>query len=567
MPDNFQESKPLFDLKATIKRRKEILQICLVILCLNGIIKALGGLTISVYVIACLSVIMVLLLITNSKGLVKFTKAGFILSLCTFLISLTIVEGLRASAHLYLIPLIVAIPAIVENNKLYTKEIVTYFVIITTCFCFCIYFGEERSSFQYISESLYNTLNTVNNSCVVILCTVFSFLNVYNERKYAKALLNEKIKAEEAGFAKTKFLSSMGHELRTPLNGIVGATSILRREDSFIAQKEYFDILHYCSSHMLQLVNDLLDFNKIEGNKFQLNPVIFNLKDLMEQCYITFNNRFEEKKVALKLILDKGLETGVFADDTRLIQIFNNLISNAWKFTDKGEVKISAIILEEDPDQLIVEFKVEDTGIGIDEDSIKRIFESFWQVYHESTRKYSGTGLGLSISQNILKLMGSALRVDSEVNQGTSFYFTIKFERAIFEIKESKRVSSPADLSGIRILIAEDNPINLLIARKMLLDQNAVITTCTNGLEALETLSKNEDFDIILLDLEMPVMDGYTAIIEIVKNYSGIPVLAFTASLLDREMIAHLMELGFIDYISKPVTSVELKTKIIVNTM
>jgi CheY-like chemotaxis protein len=255
----------------------------------------------------------------------------------------------------------------------------------------------------------------------------------------------------------------------------------------------------------------------------------------------------------LKIDIDPELNVSVLADDLRLIQVFNNLFSNALKFTEKGFVKLEVLCKSKNNQYVEVSFNVEDTGIGIDEKDQKKIFESFWQVYDENTKKFIGTGLGLTICVRLLKLMNSNLTLVSEKGKGSKFSFDLKFECTNAQQQISGNNTKTEDnLSGIRVLLAEDNQINMMVAKKILTGFKATVTCAYNGKEALEVLEKAPVLDIILLDLEMPVINGYTAIFEIKKSHPNIPVIAFTASLIDQKMLSELIESGFADCILKP---------------
>jgi CheY-like chemotaxis protein len=288
-----------------------------------------------------------------------------------------------------------------------------------------------------------------------------------------------------------------------------------------------------------------------------------NLKQLVQNSVLPFSNRFDEKKIELKVDIDPELDVNVMIDDIRMIQILNNLISNALKFTEKGSVKLK-VVRKGKEDQLIdVLFSVEDTGIGISEGDFPKIFESFGQVYTSTTRQYEGTGLGLSISQRLLGLMDSKLELQSEPGKGSIFSFSVRLKQtSTNKAQHSAAKMQNTDLSGMRILIAEDNVINMLIAKKIMADWNVTLTTAENGLKALQSLETDANYNIILLDLEMPEMDGYTAVREINKLYPGIPVLAFTAALIDQDMYSDLKNTGFVDAVLKPCQPMELFSKI-----
>lgn len=500
----------------------------------------------------------------NKKGSSSYTKALTIIGVNAFLIYSTLSDGLSMGGYLYFFPMFFALPFLVDNHEKYTKEVAAYFVITAASIGACFIFGNSTSSWQSISGEAYRSMFIVNIFCAIFLSASFAFFSIFFERKYAKALLEEKNRTEEAMRSRSQFLSHMGHELRTPLNGIIGATNLLTKQDTLPQQDEYINILKYCSNHMLDLINNILDYNKIEADKLEIHLSELNLKQLLQNSILPFHNRFEEKKLELKLEIDERVDVVVLVDDIRLTQVLNNLISNALKFTEKGQVRLKIQCKAKSADRLEAIFSVEDTGIGIKQDDYRKIFESFEQVYSESSRKYQGTGLGLTISQRLLKLMDSQLEVKSEFGKGSTFSFSVAFRRGT-EKKQVQKTSAKieaTDLSGLKVLIAEDNVINMLIATKMLEDWNITFTTAENGKQALDTLKRDSDFNLILLDLEMPEMDGYTAIKEITRLYPEVPVLAFTANLVDNEMYTNLKQMGFVDAMLKPFQPMELFSKI-----
>ena len=314
---------------------------------------------------------------------------------------------------------------------------------------------------------------------------------------------------------------------------------------------------------MLGLVNDILDFNKIEAGHFDIHPTETNLKKLLQQSTLPFYNRFEEKKLELLLEVDESLNQEIMVDDLRLVQVLYNLLSNSLKFTEHGHVKVRALLKGINVDGATVLFSVEDTGIGIKEVDQEKIFGSFWQVNDKATRKHGGTGLGLTICKRLLELMNSTLHVLSEEGKGTTFHFTLVLPIVSRKVKKVEHlIETDEQLKGIKILLAEDNIINTMIARKYLEDNQATVITAENGQIALECLEQKNDFDLILLDLEMPVMDGYTAIKSMRLLYPDIPVIAFTAALMDQQMLQQLLQMGFKDCILKPFQPLDLFAKV-----
>jgi CheY-like chemotaxis protein len=337
----------------------------------------------------------------------------------------------------------------------------------------------------------------------------------------------------------------------------------LRDEKDPEQQEEYFQIIKYCSDHMLHQVNNILDFNKIEAGKLEIHPVELNLEQLVGNVGMPFMALFQEKGVELETEIDPRLDVTVMADDVRLIQIFNNLFSNALKFTDSGYVKLKAALKGKTKDALVVSFSVEDTGMGIAKADQKKIFESFGQIYHEDTKKFGGTGLGLTICVRLLKLMNSNLELVSDEGMGSIFSFDIKFDHAGNGKQSSKKFHiENENLEGVRLLLVEDNQLNMMVARKILTGYKAEVITAYNGQEALDELMKDSDIDIILMDLEMPVMSGYEAIFEIKKLYPRMPVIAFTASLVDHAMLSDIIASGFADCMLKPFQPQQLLSDI-----
>lgn len=551
------------DIKETSKRATQFCLVGIIVTLIKVITNIIHGNMISAILDTGLIAGLAILVWIIIKGDIRIANYGLIITLNTSFVLISFAEGLKTASTLYFLPLLFAIPFFIENHKSYKLQVAIFFSFTLACFSVCIFSGLTLSPWQNISDKVVRQIFITNCFCSFVVCAVFSYLSIYLERKYANALLTQFKKTQSAMEARTKFLSTMGHELRTPLNGIIGATNLLRSTESLPEQKDYLGILKYCSDHMMGLVNDILDFNKIEAGQFDLHPVQCNIKKLLKQSTAPFYHSFGEKKIELKVSIDDLLDEVVLVDDLRLVQVMNNLISNALKFTETGYVKLEVYQKERKNNFSTILFSVQDTGIGIDEIDQEKIFGSFWQVNNETTRKYGGTGLGLTITERLLKMMDSHLFVESEAGKGSRFYFSITVP-VVDRLKEKKLipVESSSDLQGIRILLAEDNMINMMIAKKFLEDKNAILTTVENGQLALDCLQRNNLYDIILLDLEMPVMDGYTAITELRKKCPNIPVLAFTAALMDQDMLQKLLQLGFLDYISKPFQPLDLYAKV-----
>ncbi len=460
--------------------------------------------------------------------------------------------------------------------KLMDNEISMFFYFFPLILCFLLFYKpKEEQSFLYFSilfmvacilltlffpasffnpsplsaelHLFINRFNSIICSIILILYTYYIFrTNTRNE----KQLIAAKELAEEASKAKAIFLSNMSHELRTPLNGIVGTANLLNVEEPKEIM-QHVSVLKNLSEHMMGLVNNVLDYSKIESGKLTLHQTFFNINELVQKLFATFDYQFREKGIQYKIDMDVHLkEINVFSDDLRLQQILNNLISNALKFTHDGEVVLNTTLIKTDADTATILFNVVDNGIGIETKQLESIFESFNQGDSATTRRYGGTGLGLSISSNLVKLFDSKLHVSSTPGKGSNFYFTIRFPLYKNERIVSTHSMSTSQLNNCKILIAEDNSINMMVAKKILQKWGVIIEEAANGKIAVEKC-KVQQFDVLLIDLEMPEMDGKTAVKEISQLPTKAPAIAFTAAMYEN-MEADLLSSGFADYVLKP---------------
>ncbi len=395
----------------------------------------------------------------------------------------------------------------------------------------------------------------------LIMGGVYMGIVINMHRLTEKKLLDVMTGFEKANKAKSVFLSNMSHELRTPLNGIIGTTNLLMHETASTSQKKYYDVLMHTSDHMLHLINHILDFSKINESKINLDRNIFNLKHTLTKLCRVYVAQDIKEQVSFKFEIDSALDKEVISDDLRIKQILFNLLSNAFKFTKSGTITLKVVVLKSDDEKLAVRFSVSDTGIGIKPEQFEKIFESFEQADNSTTRNFGGTGLGLSISKQLVGLFGSNLQIESEYKKGSTFWFDAELEINKTVVTQEAEVRNAKDLHGVKVLVAEDNKINRMVLLTFLKKWNVQYTETVNGLHALEEFNKNS-YDLILMDLEMPEMDGYTAIKEIRKVDSLIPVIAFTAALYDN-MGADLTNKGFNDYLHKPFNPTDLYNKIL----
>jgi len=366
--------------------------------------------------------------------------------------------------------------------------------------------------------------------------------------------------AEQANLAKSAFIANMSHEIRTPMNAIVGLTHILRRHDARADQIERLNKISTSADHLLTILNDILDFSKIEAGKVEVNPVIFATADLAHRLHALFAEQAEHRGLQLRIDFSE-LPRELHGDVTRIGQALINYTGNALKFTEYGSVSISGTVVSEDERGQFVRFSVSDTGIGLNPEQIARIFNAFEQADNTTTRKYGGTGLGLAINRRLAMMMGGTTGVESTPRQGSTFWFTARLGK-VAESKQAYRVLPVGDAEDIlrrqhvgkRILLAEDNPINLEVACELLHSVGLIVDTAEDGEQAVEKATSN-DYDLILMDIQMPNMDG-TEATAIIRQCAGgnklLPILAMTANAYAEDREACLAA-GMDDHIPKPV--------------
>lgn len=385
--------------------------------------------------------------------------------------------------------------------------------------------------------------------------------------------LNELIKAkkdlETSMKVKEQFLANMSHEIRTPMNAIVGFTNLLLKTDMGAEQKQYVDAIKTSGENLLIIINDILDFSKMQSGKFSFEAIELSLSQIISTLTDLMLPKSVEKNIKLSTKIDKRVPNKLIGDPTRLSQILLNLVGNAIKFTEKGEVRIEANFLSETNSTIELEFSVIDTGIGISEDKLSTIFMGFTQASNETTRKYGGTGLGLTIVKQLVELQGGSISVKSEIGGGSAFSFSLQFKKASQSTVEktglSKSDSKTISVEGLNILLVEDNLLNQVLAKKVLNDWKWNVEIAENGLVAVEKV-KQTDFDVILMDIQLPEMDGYEATRSIRKMdnalKSNVPIIAMTAHAMSGEA-EKCMQAGMNEYISKPFDAKILYHKII----
>jgi PAS domain S-box-containing protein len=382
-------------------------------------------------------------------------------------------------------------------------------------------------------------------------------------------LIQASLKAEEAAKSKQQFMSTMSHEIRTPLNEVIGISNLLLQGNPREDQMDYIKTLRFSGNHLLTLVNDVLDFNKMESGKIVFEQIQFNLGDFLKDIMRTYSFRSKSKNLEFGIVTEDNLPTEVIGDSIRLNQILSNLLSNALKFTQKGSIYVGIKEIERSNSEIKIEFQVRDTGLGIPKEKQTIIFESFTQASADTTRHYGGTGLGLAICKKLVDLQGGNIEVESEPGVGSTFKFALKFG-----IPDASSLEHPAEksesftgLEGKKILMAEDNKINFFVANKFLTSWGVNVTHAENGKIAIEILEK-EDFDLVIMDLHMPVMDGIEAT-KIIREspdnrINSIPVIALTAAIMS-ESHDKIEGLAINDYVLKPFKPRDLFDKIYKN--
>ncbi|MEO9872527.1 response regulator [Ekhidna sp.] len=390
----------------------------------------------------------------------------------------------------------------------------------------------------------------------------FFFQSLILSYRFAHSLRKAKDAAETASKAKTDFLSTISHEIRTPLNAVVGISHFLINESPRSDQKESLESLQFSAEHLTALINDILDYNKLESGAIEFEFTNVNLNNLSAKIIKAHSALAKEKGVSLTLEIDEKIHPLVLADQTRIYQVLNNLINNALKFTSKGYVKLNCILLESDDEVQKIRTEVLDSGIGIPYNKQKLIFERFTQAGSSTTREYGGTGLGLAIIKKILNLVGSEIHVKSEPGSGTIFWFDLSFRKILSEeVDEAIQEEQDSNIiSGKTILLVEDNQMNIMVAEKFLKKWELHVVVAFNGQEGVEMM-QNKKFDLVLMDLQMPIMDGYKATRKIRTFDQQTPIIALTASAL-LKVRQDVIAAGMNDYITKPFDPNELRRKI-----
>ena len=381
-----------------------------------------------------------------------------------------------------------------------------------------------------------------------------------NAKVFAEA---ERVKAENAVKAKQQFLANMSHEIRTPMNAIIGFTKVVLKTELSAKQRQYLDAIKTSGDALIVLINDILDLAKVDSGKMTFDQTPFKMASSISSMLHLFETKIQEKNLELIIEYDNSIPETLVGDPVRLHQIILNLVSNAVKFTKKGKITVNILLIEQDEETATIEFSVTDTGIGIPQNKLKSIFENFQQASSGTSRLYGGTGLGLAIVKQLVEPQGGSIRVESKINIGSKFIFLLKFQKAGTDaFVETEVLELNNEMKGIKVLVVEDIPLNQLLMRTILDDFEFECEIADNGNIAVEKL-KDNTYDIILMDLQMPEMNGFEATEYIRKTLkSNIPIIALTADVTTAD-VEKCLSVGMNEYIAKPVDEKLLHSKIL----
>ncbi|QRR00377.1 response regulator [Dyadobacter sandarakinus] len=393
------------------------------------------------------------------------------------------------------------------------------------------------------------------------------FVNLHDIEKrkaHERALMDAQAQAEKARKVKEAFLANMSHEIRTPLNGIIGLGNLLSATELSQSQRDLLEMLQQSSGSLLNILNDILDISKIDEGKFSIIPASTDLRSLGKGIVDLMKFKADEKRLEIRLDIDPKIPGSILVDGMRLTQILLNLVGNALKFTHEGNIQVKFEYVSEVQQGHKIKFHVNDTGIGMSSEQIANIFSEYGQATENTSRQYGGTGLGLTISQKLTRLMGGELEVNSRLNGGSQFFFTLVLQESQEKANDNRTPIAFQDLptfEGQRVLVAEDNPVNALLLKKYLRTWGLVATLVENGKDAVDVL-REQQFDLIILDTRMPEMDGFqTARYARQELAVTTPILSLSATVLPEE-VRQAFESGMNDALSKPFEPEKLHNKI-----
>lgn len=474
-------------------------------------------------------------------------------------------EGRISFNFMFYFAILFSTPFLIMRDKNFAKKNNTLFLIVSIIALISLLIAPTYPTYDFLKgEALYDKrmYNSVISLSSVIL---FSVMIVYSTTKFILMLLKEKETAETEKDKRIKALYSLGHELRTQINSINGIIQLISEqkegeEIESVKVNEYARLLDKCNVQMLDLVNDVLDTHKIESGKFELVKKPESLSAILISTSENYKTQALKKNLEFRQNINSEiLDLAVLIDKERFKQILKNLLSNAIKYTEKGFVSFNIDLLENTETTATLEFSISDSGIGISKENYSQIFESFQQIKREDTDIYGGTGLGLSLTKTILHKMNSDIAIESELESGSTFSFVVTLEKATkSQLQTETDFLNNKSLEGKHILIAEDNAVNMLYTSTLLEKFGITVYKAKNGQEAVDLVKTTPQLHTVLLDLEMPILNGFEAIKQIKECNASLSVIAFTASKPNEALVNNLYENGFNDFITKPFKKEDL---------
>ena len=468
----------------------------------------------------------------------------------------------------------------------YFTQLITPFLFVTvfcigyTLYIYILSYLNKRSGSGYamlssfammfvFAISLLHYFNIIPQLQGLTFCAYISFFFLQSlilSYRVSYQLKKSREQAEQGLVAKSEFLSTMSHEIRTPLNSVIGMSHLLLKNNPRKDQADQLDLMLFSANNLLAIVNDILDFNKIEAGKIELDYTEIDIIAIIKNIVAGLQPEATKKGIDLKFSIENPITSRILGDPTRIFQVITNLVHNAIKFTSKGYVSLSVNTISETPQDISLKIQVKDTGIGISREKQKIIFDRFTQADSSTSRSFGGTGLGLAISKRILELQNSSLKVISEEGKGAMFYFVQTFKKIAAdaiqsEVKNVFTKEKEMRLSGFSILLVEDNDLNVMVAQSFLKNWGAEVDVAKDGKQALDILDVDKH-QLILMDLHMPVMDGFEASKNIREKGINIPIIALTAN-NKKDVEKQVKRVGINDIIVKPFLPDELYQKVV----
>jgi signal transduction histidine kinase/CheY-like chemotaxis protein len=512
------------------------------------------------YYLLVTSVLFLTATILSKKGYPKIARIIFLLLFNLVIAFVSSYIGKGASVEFLLI-FAIGLPFVFFSFNREKIEI-SIFCLLPFLLWLLLFFKNFKFFIDIELKNPTKTRNIVYYISIIFTLLLAAFQLIYYSYLNARVNKSEHSKKQEAidtSNAKSQFLSKMSHEIRTPLNAVIGLSHILGDNEPRKDQKENIEALNYSGKILLNLLNSVLDFSKIQSTNIQLNNTTVDIYRAIKQIKKIHESSCLQKGIIMNLEIDANIPI-VWLDIVRFNQVINNLVTNAIKFTEKGSVTLRIKKTNQTEEILGLLTEIIDTGIGIPEDKQDSIWEAFTQASSTTNRLYGGTGLGLPIVKNILETMNSQVKIDSNIDKGSRFYFQLNLKLATEQELYKTTHKKEHNFNGEKVLLVEDNDINVLVGRQILEKENLKVEVVNDGLSAVNMVKEN-DYDIVLMDIQMPIMDGYASTIEIRKFNTTLPILALSASIF-LEVKDRIKESGMDGFIYKPFDPEDLLNKI-----